>query len=263
MFFPKIKLFINDNEQSIEFGKVVRDRFLENGFELNDEEFDLGIAVGGDGSFLRMIKNTKFDSNPYYVGINTGHLGFLQEVKKEELDKLVEEIKEKKYKVSKIGIQETTINDKDKYYSFNEIVLRDSELNIVKADIYINDDFLEEYNGDGIMIATSIGSTAYNLSYGGSIVSPEFSTLQITPIAPINSKIYRTMQNSIIIPEKTIIKLKPKNKKIIVSIDGDNKVVEDVDSICSSIEDKKIKMLRFSHYNFPQKINEKLLSKDI
>ena len=59
-------------------------------------------------------------------------------------------------------------------------------------DIYINDDFLEEFTGDGILIATSIGSTAYNISYGGSIVSPEFSTLQITPIAPINSKVYRT-----------------------------------------------------------------------
>ena len=216
-----------------------------------------------------MIKASNFDSIPYYVGINTGHLGFLQEVKKEELDKLVKEIKRKKYKVSNIDIQETLINGKDKYHSLNEMVIRDGDLNVLKTDIYINDDFLEEFTGDGILIATSIGSTACNISYGGSIVSPEFSTLQITPIAPINSKVYRTLSNSIVEPgrikigsryKKTIIKLVPKNRRVIISIDGDNKEIEDVDSVCSSIEDKKIKMLRFSHYNFPQKINEKLLS---
>ena len=216
-----------------------------------------------------MIKASNFDSTPYYVGINTGHLGFLQEVKKEELDKLVKEIKRKKYKVSNIDIQETLINGKDKYHSLNEMVIRDGDLNVLKTDIYINDDFLEEFTGDGILIATSIGSTAYNISYGGSIVSPEFSTLQITPIAPINSKVYRTLSNSIVAPgrikigskyKKTIIELVPKNRRVIISIDGDNKEIEDVDSVCSSIEDKKIKMLRFSHYNFPQKINEKLLS---
>ena len=149
------------------------------------------------------------------------------------------------------------------------MVIRDGDLNVLKTDIYINDDFLEEFTGDGILIATSIGSTACNISYGGSIVSPEFSTLQITPIAPINSKVYRTLSNSIVEPgrikigsryKKTIIELVPKNRRVIISIDGDNKEIEDVDSVCSSIEDKKIKMLRFSHYNFPQKINEKLLS---
>ena len=73
----KVKLFINEIEQSIEFGKLVIDGFLENGFELSDSAFDLGVAIGGDGSFLRMIKSSKFDSTLYYVGINTVHLDFL------------------------------------------------------------------------------------------------------------------------------------------------------------------------------------------
>ena len=78
-------------------------------------------------------------------------------------------------------------------------------------------------------------------------------------MAPINSRVYRSMQNSIIIPEKTKVKLSPNNKKVLVSIDGLNNIFEEVDTISTSIEDKKIKCLRFSHYNFPQKINEKLL----
>ena len=257
-----IKLFVNNNDKSIQLANIVKDKFINNGFVINDYKFDLGIAIGGDGSFLRMVKDTKFDSNPYYVGINAGHLGFLQEVKSSEIDKLIEELKEEQYKVSNVGIQETIVKtDKEyKFYSLNEIVIRDSDLKILKTNVYIDDDFLEEYTGDGLMLATSIGSTAYNLSYGGSIVLPEFSTIQITPMAPINSKAYRSMPNSIIEPDKTKIKLVPNNKKVLITIDGENKYFENVDSITSSIEDKKIKMLRFSHYNFAQKINEKILS---
>ena len=258
-----IKLFINNNEKSIELAKLVREKLNENDFVIDDNNFDLGIAIGGDGSFLRMIKNNRFNSEPYYVGINSGHLGFLQEVKASEINKLIEELKTKKYKVSNIGIQETKIvsNEKEeKFYSLNEIILRDIDLKILKTNIFINDDFLEEYVGDGIMIATSTGSTAYNLCYGGSIIPPEFSTLQITPMAPINSKAYKTMPNSIIEPGNTKINLFPNNKDVMVTIDGDNKYFNDVDYITTSIEDKKIKMLRFSHYNFAQKINEKFLS---
>lgn len=258
-----IKLFVNNNEKSIEVAKLVEKKLYDNGYNIDNDNFNLGIAIGGDGSFLRMIKNSKFNSEPYYVGINTGHLGFLQEVKIEEVDKLIGELKNNKYKVSKIGIQETTVkdgNDEFNFYSLNEIVVRDKNLDILKSDIYINNDFLEAYTGDGIMLATSIGSTAYNISYGGSIVSPEFSTLQLTSMGAINSKVYRTLSNSLILPKKTIVKLVPSNKNLIVSIDGENKEFNNVESISSSIGNKKIKMLRFSHYNFAQKINEKLLS---
>ena len=88
-----IKLFINNNDKSIKLGKLIRDKFTENGFIITDKNFDLGIAVGGDGSFLRMIKNNNFNSNIYYVGINSGTLGFLQEVKLNEIDKFICELK--------------------------------------------------------------------------------------------------------------------------------------------------------------------------
>lgn len=259
-----IKLYVNNNTKSLEYAKLVKEQFTKNGFSIvEDDNYDLGIAIGGDGAFVRMIKQSSFNSKPYFVGINTGHLGFLQEVKDNELSKLIEEIKEEKYQVSKIGIQETSIisNSKEhKFYSINEIVIRDKNLDLLRAKVFIEKDFLESFTGDGIMLATSTGSTAYNLSYGGSIVYPSFSTLQITPMAPINSKSYRTMPNSIIIPANVKVTIMPNNKGIIITQDGVNKYFDNVERIESSIEDKKIKCLRFSHYNFPQKINEKFLS---
>ena len=93
-----IKFFINDNKESIKYGKIVKEDFYKNGFNIvDDNNYDLGVAIGGDGSFLRMIKDSNYNSEPCYIGINTGHLGFLQEVKVNEHNKLINEIKEGKY----------------------------------------------------------------------------------------------------------------------------------------------------------------------
>ena len=192
------KLFVNNNEKSENVKNIVRNTLLDNGFVENNNNYDLGIAIGGDGSFLRMVKNTNFNSDVYYVGINAGTLGFMQEVKIDEIDNFVSELKNNKYKIESIGIQETTVNYKEsssKFYSLNEIVIRDENLKVVKCDVKIDNDLLEKFLGDGLIITTSYGSTAHNLSYNGSIVWPTFSTLQITSIGPINNKVYNSYQN--------------------------------------------------------------------
>jgi len=259
-----IKLFVNDNNESLRAMKLIKDKLVHNNFVINDKKYDLAIAVGGDGSFLRMVKENNFNSDIYYIGINSGTLGFLQEIKVEEIDRFITELKANKYKVEEIGIQETIVNyDKSssKFYSLNEIIIRDKNLKKVKLDINIDNNLLEKFTGDGILISTSSGSTAHNLSYGGSIVYNTFASLQITPMGPINSKIYRTLINSVIVPDKKEITLIPESghRNLLITVDGENNLYDNIDSVVTRIEDKKIKCLRLSHYNFPQKINEKLL----
>jgi len=260
----RIKLFINDNDKSKCTAEIVANHLENKGFIIDDKDFDLGIAVGGDGSFLRMIKNTNFNSDKYYVGINSGTLGFLQEIKVDNINNFVDELLNNQYKIEEIGIQETTIFNNDsssKFYSLNEIVVRDKDLKVLKLDIKIDGDLLEKYIGDGILVATSSGSTAHNLSYGGSIVYNTFTSLQITPMAPINTKVYRSLINSVIVPDKKVIDLIPNDKNsLLVTIDGENKIYNNVENIETKIDNKKIKCLRLSHYNFPEKINEKLLT---
>ena len=261
----KIKLFSNDNEVCLKTRIDIENKLKEKGFIIDNEDYDLGIAIGGDGSFLRMIKNTNFNSDIYYIGINGGTLGFMQEVKVEEIDLFIEELINNKYKIEELGIQETIIyhnNETSRFYSLNEIIIRDKDLKVVKLDINIDGDLLEKYIGDGLLIATSTGSTAHNLSFGGSIVYNTFTSLQITPIAPLNSKVYRSLLNSVIIPDKKEIEIIP-SKKIddyIVTIDGENNIYDNVEKITTIIDDKKIKTLRLSKYNFSEKIKEKLLN---
>lgn len=260
-----IRLFPNNNLKSMGMFNLVRDKFVSRGFVISDDNFDLGIAIGGDGSFLRMVKSTDFASSVYYIGVNTGTLGFLQEVKVDEIDNLIMELECGQYKVEDIFIQETDIIcglDKFSFYSLNEIVLRDIDLGIVRFDVNINGNLLEHYIGDGMLIATSTGSTAHNLSYGGSIVYNTFSSLQITPIGPINSKVYSSLINSVIIPDQMEISIVPNMDKnnLMVIVDGVNNRYLGVDKIATKIGNKKIKCLRFNKYNFPQKINEKMLN---
>lgn len=259
----KFRLFVNDNDKSREVADIVSNKLCEAGFKNVKKDYDLAIAIGGDGSFLRMVKATNFNSNVLYIGINAGTLGFAQEVSIEEIDKFVDELKNNKFKVDNIGVQETKVitDDSDSYFfSLNEIVIRQKELNTVVLDVKIDDVFLETAVGDGLLISTSFGSTAYNLSFGGSIVYNTFHTLQITPIAPLNNKSYRSLLNSVILPENKVISLLPqRNRDLLITIDGENKYYENVIKVETVVDKKRINCLRRKGYNFVEKINEKFL----
>lgn len=259
-----IKLFCNDNAKSLAIKELISEKLIANNYSIVNENPDLCLAIGGDGSFLRMVKANNFKSEPLYVGINAGTLGFLQEIKIDDIDDFIYKINNNLFKIDEIGIQETkivTTYNTSIFYSLNEIVLRDRDLNTTKLNINVNNAKLEKFVGDGILISTSTGSTAYNLSFGGAIVANNLHTLQVTPIAPLNSKSYRSLINSIIIPENTFITIIPEKENInlLVTIDGDNNVYNNVEKIETFVNKKRINCLRLENYNFFEKINEKFL----
>ena len=261
-----IKLFVNNNDRSIRLAKLIKNSFIRNGFIVSDDSFDLGIAVGGDGAFLRMVRNSNFDLNPYYVGINAGTLGFLQEANEHEISRLIRVIQNGEYKIDDAYVEETTINydgKEDKIYSLNEVIIRDANLKTAMLDVFVDGELLEVFTGDGLLISSTIGSTGHNLSYGGSIVYSDLPTLQITPIAPINSKAYTNLVTSIILPKEKRIMIMPREatSDIMLTVDGEHSTYDNVDNIETYIGDKKIKCLRFKNSNFSRKVNEKLLSK--
>lgn len=267
MKIKKVKLFPNDNAKSKDIELKLKKELEDNDILVCEEGYNLAIAIGGDGSFLRMLKQNNFDSNIYYIGINTGTLGFLQEIKPSEIKEFIKCIKENDFKIDNIGIQKTEVVTKDGnsiFYSLNDIVIRDKELNTTMLNIKVDDIILEKFVGDGILVSTSVGSTAYNMSYGGSIVYNTLHTLQITPIAPLNSKVYRNLLNGIVIPEDKLITIIPESEKgnLIVTIDGENNVYEDVLKIETIVSRKRIQCLRMNNYNFIDIVNEKFL-KDI
>lgn len=259
----KVRLFVNQNEKSAQTAKELTNLLKHHGFVITEEEFELAISIGGDGAFLRMVRKTNFDPNVYYIGVHTGTLGFLPEVLPTELKEFVLYLEKGNYEINEIGILQTIIeknNEKKEFYSLNEIVIRDLQLNSLTLDIELEDEVLECFKGDGMLVSTSIGSTAYNLSFRGSIVYFKLHTLQLTPIAPFNSSSYRNLQNSIVIPEYVNIKMKPiETKNLMITVDGQNYEIKDVTNINIKIGDKKIKRLRYRNIPFSKIIKEKFL----
>ena len=259
----KVKFFSNGLEFSNKIESELRELFKEYNFEVVEEDFDLAIALGGDGAFLRMVKNNNFNSDVYYIGVNTGTLGFLQEIRPDELRKFVEALNYNQFKEDKIGVLETKITTEDsisRYFSLNELVLRELELNVFNSAVYVGGEKLENFVGDGLLISTSVGSTAYNTSLGGSIVYNTLHTLQITPIAAINTKAYRSFLNSVILPEKSHIEIYPLKPTVLAVFDGENKRYKNVKKIECYVKNKKLKFLRMKEYNFINIVNEKILT---
>jgi NAD+ kinase len=260
----KVRLFPNDNEQSRDIVERLTKLLEQYHLEIDDDDYDLAIAIGGDGAFLRMVKQTAFNSDIYYVGINGGTLGFLQEIRPSDIEIFVARINNGDFKIEETSIQETIVNRKTEtshFYSLNEIVIRDKDLNTTNLAIYINENLLGSYTGDGLLISTSVGSTAYNISYGGSIVYGGIHTLQITPIAPLFNKAYRSIINSVIVPEERVIKLIPgtRNKELLLTVDGENSKYRGVVDIVTRVGDKKIYCLRMNDYDYTNIIHDKFL----
>ena len=264
----RIKLYINNNEKSKKVAKELEKELIKNNFLLTNDNPDLVISIGGDGSFLRMIKDNQFNTDTLYVGINAGTLGFLQEIDLDKTKDFVKRLAEDKYKIENISIQETNIKTGDNnnlhFYSLNEIVLRNSDLSAFKMNVYVDSEYLEYFVGDGLLISTSTGSTAYNLSLGGAVIYNTLETLQVTPIAPINNKVYNTLRNTLVIPGNKKITLKPvdRTKNLYVLIDGVKKEIDDIDTIETYISNKQIKCLRMEEFHFIKVVYNKLLNKE-
>lgn len=260
----RVKLFLKQNDKCMELASTIESKLKENGFEIVDKDFDLGIAVGGDGTFLRMVNNSHFQEDAFYVGIHAGTLGFAQEISVEEIDDFIESLKTGDFYYEEVGIQESVIKTKEEERvmpSINEIVIRERDLNVIHLDVLVDGHLLESFAGDGLLISTSFGSTAYNRSCGGCIVENSLNTLQITPIAPTNNKNYQSLTSSILLSGDREIELIPtsKTKDCLLIIDGDNYPFEDVLSIKTKVDQKKVKIIRKKEYNFIQKVNEKLI----
>ena len=266
MEIKRVKLFVNDNDLSKRVAEEVTQELTKYGFEIVNENFDLGISIGGDGCFLRMVKSSNFNENVHYIGINSGTLGFLQEINIEDTKDFVRRLSIGDYKEEHLSVQQTNIITEDKTYNYtslNEVVVRSKYFNTLKIDVYVDEEFLEHFSGDGLLISTSTGSTAYNMSFGGSIVYNTLKTLSITPIAPLNNKFYKCLTNTVVIPDNKVIRLTPTQEhyNLFIMIDGENKEIDNVLKVETKVGTRTIKCLRMNDYHFIKIVNDKLLEK--
>jgi len=150
---------------------------------------DLVLSVGGDGTFLETVLKVK-DLGIPIAGVNTGRMGFLANISAEEIGHSIEMLCHGEYEtiercLLKIS-QPTGIFAGNSSSALNEITIQKADLSMITIIVYVNEIYLNTYWSDGLIISTATGSTAYNLSVGGPILSPEDESIIISPISPHN-----------------------------------------------------------------------------
>lgn len=264
-----INVFANDTELSQETKKLLKQKLEKSNFFVPpqyDPNAELIICIGGDGSFLETIHKYDFPSIPF-IGINTGHLGFFQEVCPNGLDEFIFKYRQGEYEtqhLKTVKSKVTTAEGQQEFMGLNEISIKGVKSRPIHLNISIGGSFIERFSGDGILVATPAGSTAYNYSLGGSIVDPRLSLLQVTPIAPMNTTAYRSFTSSLILPPYLSIRVNPeyssnKNKGLLLVADGMEHFLQEVEDIIVEFSNSIIKLLRFENLDFWTKVKSKFL----
>ena len=187
-----------------------------------DSSFDILVSIGGDGTILRAATFVR-DSGVPIIGINAGRLGFLAKVQKESIEQFLQIVLEKKYTISQRTLLSLACSPENEQinelnFAMNEVtVSRKDTTSMITIETYLNDEYLNSYWADGLIISTPTGSTGYSLSCGGPILTPEVKGLVITPIAPHNLN-----ARPLVITDDTIIKLKVSGREnqYLVSLDS-------------------------------------------
>jgi NAD+ kinase len=150
---------------------------------------ELVLSVGGDGTYLETMLMVRRFSIPV-AGINTGRLGFLANISGDEVTSALDLLYSDGYEIIERSLLEVYSPKKlfgaAETFALNEITIQKADLNMVTISVYVDDVYLNTYWADGVIISTATGSTAYNLSVGGPILTPEDNSIIISPISPHN-----------------------------------------------------------------------------
>ncbi len=221
------------------------------------EEADFLVTFGGDGTLISTVRRS-FDYDIPILGIYAGNLGFLADLSLDELDSFVEKITQNRYKIDERAVLEATVikNQKEiKMYAFNDVVLTRTRVsNMIHIETLVNSRSFNTYYGDGVVVSTPTGSTAYNLSAGGPVLFPMSNVFALTPICP-----HSLTQRPVVLPGKFAIEMKTSEERALIIIDGqDVHELELGESVHIKLAAKTVKLMHKEEYNYFDVLKEKL-----
>ena len=263
-----IKIMYNDNSKI--HARILKSKLLSNGFNLVDDLADLVIIIGGDGTFLNSIRKLKYSPFPLYLGINSGNLGYLQDISFAQMDKIITYLKQNENNINSEKISDISLA-KISYLYFDGSVVTDNAINEFhisgkkyrRIEFELNDtiDFKEKIVSSGIVFATPLGSTAYNKSLGGPILCQGINAICATLFAPIqNSKTKDYITNSLV-GNKFEIKILSNYDDIEMFVDGQQTDIDfkNLSKILVEIDSKKLYKLNLDEKTYSKNMFEKMI----
>ena len=191
------------------------------------------VCYGGDGTLLEGVHRLNGEDIPV-VGINGGHLGFLALAPREKIDSVFADIANKNLNFEVRDLLCIKGLGEDKFYALNEVAVQRLGASMISIDATIDNNSVATYNGDGVIISTPTGSTAYSLSAGGPILAPSCHSFLLTPLAPHNL----TMR-PIVMPDTSSVELRIKTRNNEASVSIDNRTFKVADNTILTIKKAK------------------------
>ena len=223
-----------------------------------DQHIDCAISVGGDGTFLTTAAAVG-DAGVPILGINCGHLGFLAETATQDIEAVLSRLIEGDYIVEERSVLKVTTKGGGHImmpYALNEVAVMKQELSsMIVVETCVNGEYLHTYKADGLVGATPTGSTAYNLSVGGPIMSPRLQGLVLSPIATHSLNV-----RPLVTPDDIIITLKTRSRSgsYLISIDGRSQTLKEDVELQIEKAPYSVKLVKTAGKSFMQTLREKL-----
>ena len=254
-----MKIALYYKEKNKENAAFLKEQLVKNGFELDNVNPDVVFSIGGDGTFLQAVHNyiDRLDSIKF-IGINYGSLGFFCGYAKEDIPELIKELKGelnvKQYSLLKGEVKYQ--GNEQVIYALNEIRI-ENPFHTLISDVFINDEKLETFRGNGLMVCSSLGSSAYNKSLGGALIDSDLNVLELTEIAGLDNNIFHALKSSLVINGNKKISFKGDLTSTVVGYDNlsINKQ-ENLKEVTISISDKKVYIVYSKNNSYIQKIRK-------
>lgn len=263
----KIATVLRNDDYTREVEQALKNKLESTGcpftfVEGPDDHPDMVLSIGGDGTLLEAVH--QYGVEPSYVGIHTGHLGFYADWRPEELDEFVQRLVQQdqpaivEYPIvdCRITLRDGVVHHK---WALNELVLRNASLSTLVTCVYINGDELETFRGDGLIVSSPSGSTAYNKAVDGAIVHPSIEAIQLSEIASINNQAYRTINSSLVLPKHHEVELIVMNPEIMIGLDREQDIWRDVRSISCRVGQEKVKFARYKRLTFWSRVRNSFI----
>ncbi|WP_019243876.1 MULTISPECIES: NAD kinase [Bacillus] len=258
--------FFHNNTQDIpDILKTAENLASEYNFYIVDDvkKANIIVSIGDDGAFLQAVRKTGFRNDCLYAGISTtGNLNMYCDFSIKERDKMIEAITDELIEVRKYPVIEVSLDEQPVFYCLNELSIRSSIIKTFVLDVYIDDLHFETFRGDGMVISTPTGSTAYNKSMSGAVVDPMLPCFQVSELASLNNNIYRTLSSPFILSgdRKLTLRVTDINNAFpIIGMDNEALSIANTKKIEISLSDRVIKTVKLKDNSFWEKVQRAFL----
>ena len=255
-----MKIGIYTKKENNEIVDLIKAECAKRHFELDNDHPDYVFSIGGDGTFLRAVhKYIDMLDKVCFIGINNGSLGFLYDFNKDNLPTIFE-----KLSLDKLPIKEHALlkghaiykNSQEEFFALNEIRI-ENPFHTLISKVLINDEELETYRGNGLIVSSSIGSSAYNKSLGGALVDPDMNALELTEVAGIQNNAFRSLGSSLVISGDKKVSFTGELTNSVVGYDflsfhKDDELLK----VEISYSNKKVKIAQSEDHSYIQKVRK-------